>query len=1326
LTQKYDALFVHNAISVVAIKDQKAFFTSNGFIPELSEKVETSSATIAAKDAILSGAKSLGLKISGEIIEQEKKEENHYIFTAKGISKEDINVRLKLFQTSDQTVRAVWDLDIYQLDQKHWWHIRVDAQTGELLDRIDWVSQCDVGSGSNSHAGHKHTKAEFSNAGAPSSSLFGAGYNVFAIPVESPNHGSRSLVIDPENLAASPFGWHDVDGVSGVEFTQTFGNNVYASEDRNDDNMVGYAPDGGSSLDFNFPLNLNQHPQLNEDAAITNLFYMNNIMHDVWYQYGFDEASGNFQQNNYGNGGLGNDHVYAQAQDGGGTNNANFATPPDGNSPRMQMYLWSAASPNYLTVNSPSSVSGPYNSVPAGFGPPIPSTPITEDLVLYDDNTANPTEACSPAVNGSAINGKIAVIRRGNCSFVNKVANAEAAGAVAVIIINNVAGAPFAMGGTDPGIGIPSVMISMADGADLIAEIQLGSTVNATLQTTAANVPLDGDFDNVIIAHEYGHGISNRLTGGASSSGCLSNEEQMGEGWSDWFGLMLTIEPGDQQADARGIGTYASGELPSGGGIRPRPYSTDFSINNITYSATNNTGSISRPHGIGFVWATMLWDLTWALVDKHGMDPDVYNGTGGNNIAMHLVVQGLKLQGCNPGFIDGRDAIIQADQLLYGGENTCLIWEVFANRGLGHSASQGSAASRTDQIEAFDLPPYIGSTSSTQTVASCGNFLWTANNQTYTSSGSYNEYLLNSNGCDSIVTLNLTVNTPASSAITEVACDNYTWSANNQSYASSGVYTEILNTVNGCDSIVTLNLTINTPASSAITEEVCDNYTWSANNQSYASSGVYTEILNTVNGCDSIVTLNLTVNSPASSAITEEVCGNYTWSANNQSYASSGVYTEILNTVNGCDSIVTLNLTVNNPASSAITEEVCGSYTWSANNQSYASSGVYTEILNTVNGCDSIVTLNLTVNSPASSAITEEVCNNYTWSANNQTYSSSGVYTETLSTINGCDSIVTLNLTVNNQPTFSSTTEEVCSNYVWSANGQTYSNSGVYTETLSTIHGCDSIVTLNLTVGSSVSTSVYENTCDNFTWSANNQTYTTSGIYTETLSTGNNCDSIVTLHLTVNNPASSSTTEEVCGNYTWSANGQTYANSGIYTETLSTVNGCDSIVTLDLTVENINAGIIINFDEKTLVSTPGYSSYQWVDCDNGFAPIPGEVSSTYAPVENGSYAVIINEGTCSDTSACTTINIMDINDESKNNLKIYPNPTNGMVNIDFMGNSIQSTIKVFDMTGKLVQEFKVDNQQQFHFFLKGESGIYVLEISSNSGIVQRTRLSKLH
>lgn len=166
---------------------------------------------------------------------------------------------------------------------------------------------------------------------------------------------------------------------------------------------------------------------------------------------------------------------------------------------------------------------------------------------------------------------------------------------------------------------------------------------------------------------------------------------------------MMTIEPGDEGEDVRGIGTFATNQPVTGNGIRPAPYSTSFGVNGFTYAATNN-GNISQPHGIGFVWASMLWDLNWAMIDEYGFDEDLYNGTGGNNMTMQLVIEGMKLQPCNPGFVTGRDAILEADILLYEGNNQCLIWNVFARRGLGVNANQGSPFNRFDQVEDFDVP----------------------------------------------------------------------------------------------------------------------------------------------------------------------------------------------------------------------------------------------------------------------------------------------------------------------------------------------------------------------------------------------------------------------------------------------------------------------------------------------------------------------------------------------------------------------------------------------------------------------------------------------
>src|SRR5690606_35377248 len=210
----------------------------------------------------------------------------------------------------------------------------------------------------------------------------------YALPKESPNDGPRTLVVDPAHPVASPFGWHDTNGAAGPEFTITRGNNVHAYTDVDANNVPdpGSSPDGGPGLVFDFPLDETLNPDGYRPAAVTNLFYWNNIIHDVFHGYGFDEPSGNFQVNTYGRGGLGNDDVRAEAQDGSGTNNANFGTPVDGQRPRMQMFVWNFPFPNVVTVNPPSPIAGDYVASGAAFGPSLEDTgPITADVFLVDD-----------------------------------------------------------------------------------------------------------------------------------------------------------------------------------------------------------------------------------------------------------------------------------------------------------------------------------------------------------------------------------------------------------------------------------------------------------------------------------------------------------------------------------------------------------------------------------------------------------------------------------------------------------------------------------------------------------------------------------------------------------------------------------------------------------------------------------------------------------------------------------------------------------------------------------------------------------------------------
>ena len=445
------------------------------------------------------------------------------------------------------------------------------------------------------------------------------------------------------------------------------------------------------------------------------------------------------------------------------------------------------------------------------------------------------------------------------------------------------------------------------------------------------------------------------------------------------------------------------------------------------------------------------------------------------------------------------------------------------------------------------------------TAEACGSYTW--NGTVYSVSGNYTYSHQDVNGCTQVDTLHLTIFQPANIAITVAECGSYTWtSGNGVTYTASGNYTYSHTDANGCTQVDTLHLTIHNPVHQAVTVSECGSYTW--NGTVYETSGTYTYSHLDNNGCTQVDTLHLTINNPVHQAITVTECGDYTW--NGQTYTESGDYTYSHLDNNGCTQVDTLHLTINHPAGTAVTVTECASYTWTdGNGQTYTESGIYTYSHLDVVGCTQVDTLYLTINEPEATTLTATVCPAalpYTW--NGVVFTAAGTQSVTLTAANGCDSVVTMTLTV----IFAAQSdiyETACGSYFW--NNANYTESGDYTATFTAANGCDSIVTLHLTINQSVQTELYETACDSYTWTDGN-TYTQSDDYAMTLTAANGCDSIVVLHLTIHNSATSEFSIEWMDDtpYTW--NGQEYTESGDYTQTLQTVDGCDSVVTLHLTI----------------------------------------------------------------------------------------------------------------------------------------------------------------
>lgn len=650
--QSYLGVPVYNQFQVVAFKNGKAVSNTGGRLKNIDKMTKNATAlpsvsAVSAVQTALSAVKETPLELAIPLTISPDGQK--FEFGKLGVNSENIKVELLWYQVEETSeVRLVWQVFVTPVHLSEYWLIRVDAVNNTVIGRTNLTITCQwnhdnhsiekhMAENRQSNPQHNRNFVAVDNSAKKDFSyrpslINSATYRVVKYPAESPIHpgGVPSLHTDPWTMApgnATSLKWNS----DPSDYNSTRGNNVYAQEDRdNNNNTFGLSATSSTTLPdltFDYVYDFTKSPtdpsSDNQKAAIVNLFYWNNIIHDIAYVYGFDEAAANFQNDNQGRGGLGNDYVIADAQDGGGTNNANFSTPSDGSRPRMQMYLW-----------------------------------------------------------------------------------------------------------------------------------------------TAPNPDRDGDMDNSIVVHEYTHGISNRLTGGPSTASCLSNAEQAGEGWSDYFALMSTTDWStatvNDGALRRGIGTYALNQPINGTGIRRFPYSTDMSIYPLTYA---NMPTSVRPHGTGEIWCMMIWEMTWAIIQQdNAINPNLFNpgpttSMIGNSAALKLVVEGMRLQPCNPGYVDSRDAILKADTLFFNSRYSCTIWAAFAKRGLGRNASQGSAGSTTDGIADFTVDASVftlresapvvqeGQTvtyTNTVTAGDCGaisNFFVTdtlPTNVTYVSGGSYN------------------------------------------------------------------------------------------------------------------------------------------------------------------------------------------------------------------------------------------------------------------------------------------------------------------------------------------------------------------------------------------------------------------------------------------------------------------------------------------------------------------------------------------------------------------------------------------------------------
>jgi type IX secretion system substrate protein/sialidase-like protein/putative serine esterase DUF676 len=502
-----------------------------------------------------------------------------------------------------------------------------------------------------------------------------------------------------------------------------------------------------------------------------------------------------------------------------------------------------------------------------------------------------------------------------------------------------------------------------------------------------------------------------------------------------------------------------------------------------------------------------------------------------------------------------------------------------------------------------------------------------------------------------------------------------------------------------------------------LSENVCDSYT-SPSGKIFTQTGIFNDTVLNQTSKDTFYAIDLTVIKSTSSNLKITSCDKLISPSGNFIWDSSGIYIDTLINSKGCDSLIIIDLTVFKSSSERIIVSECESYVSPSGNFLWDSTAIYYDTLKNKNGCDSLIIVDLTILKNSSNQIIVSECETYLSPSGNFLWDSTGIYLDTLINYKGCDSIIQVDLTILNS-SYSSINPITCEIYI-SPSGKKWDTSGKYLDTIINNIGCDSIISIDLTILNKSSEVVQTDACDNYL-SPSGKIWTKSGIYNDSIINTQGCDSIITFDLTIYYSSYEIINPIACTKYE-SPSGKIWNSSGVYSDTILNKNTCDSIITINLNIINIDTTVMQNW--KTIISNDSNSTYQWIDCNTN-SIIPGATNQSFTPSTNGSYAVIVSNNNCTDTSRCILVNSVGISNKSFNGeFEIYPNPSDGTFIIeitypDYTGNI---SIKVFDLLGKKVLE-KNDNFETTYngkFDLSGFAiGQYMLRVALGDELVTR-------
>jgi gliding motility-associated-like protein len=453
----------------------------------------------------------------------------------------------------------------------------------------------------------------------------------------------------------------------------------------------------------------------------------------------------------------------------------------------------------------------------------------------------------------------------------------------------------------------------------------------------------------------------------------------------------------------------------------------------------------------------------------------------------------------------------------------------------------------------------------------------------YRTAGSYSDtFRIFGTTCDSIVRTNLTILPIATFTRNLTICFGDSLTLGGRPRGTAGTYYDTLVSIVGCDSVLTSILRVNPIPRTTLTPTLCVRDSIRVGIHNYGTTGTYWDTLTSYLGCDSVVNTVLTVLPLNTTNFNPVICQNDTFRIAGYRHFTTSLSYDTVTTAAGCDSILRVNLTVLPWSFTTLNPVICIGDSFLVARRMLRTAGTYYDTLTAANGCDSVITTNLRVNPNSVTNLNPFICPDGSYSVNRRTYTTAGTFYDTLSNRFGCDSILVI--TVSIYPLRPTTLSPIiCLGGSVRVGGSVYNATGVYHDTLADVHGCDSVITTNLTVIPPDYVTLNPVICEGRSFAVGIHRYNVSGTYHDTLRNYHGCDSFITTNLSVTATRYYAQNPVLCGGQSIWVGVHNYANTGRYLNTVTSSVGCDSVITTNLTV---NWPLLPVFDTSFCIGHP--------------------------------------------------------------------------------------------------------------------------------------------